>query len=97
MTRQEKMRAKRGMSGSVRNYNQHLRQAAAAAIEPLEQRVMLSATPSWLATNGVATWDSSTHILTVTGSATITADPGSDAPLVTVSGPGATLIIQPAG
>ena len=56
---------------------------------------MLSSTPSWLAPSSAATWDSSTHAPTVTGSATIIANPGSDDPEVTVSGSTAALTIEP--
>ena len=53
-----------------------------------------AALPSWLDSNS-ATWDASTGTLTVTGPATITADPGTDEPLVSVSGSAAALTIQP--
>jgi hypothetical protein len=54
--------------------------------------------PSWLtpANAFVATWNSLTKALTVTGAATITADPGpADLPSVAVSGPSARLGILP--
>ncbi|MGO9914629.1 MAG: beta strand repeat-containing protein, partial [Isosphaeraceae bacterium] len=51
--------------------------------------------PSWLATGSAATWNAGTKTLTVTGAATITADPGSDAPNVVASGAAAVLTIQP--
>lgn len=89
------LRAKRKRSGFVYSSHHGLQRAAAAAVEPLERRVMLSSTPSWLDPNSAATWDSSTHVLTVTGAATIVANPGSDNPQVTVSGSGAALMIEP--
>ncbi|MGO9913133.1 MAG: beta strand repeat-containing protein, partial [Isosphaeraceae bacterium] len=51
--------------------------------------------PSWLATGSAATWNAGTKTLSVTGAATITADPGSDAPNIVASGAAAVLTIQP--
>jgi hypothetical protein len=51
--------------------------------------------PAWLATDSVATWNPSSHVLNVTGPATIIADPGADAPAVTVNGGSAVLTITP--
>jgi YD repeat-containing protein len=94
------MRAKRKRSGSVHRSSRceeaALGRAVRAAVEPLEKRVMLSSgTPAWLDSSSAATWDPNTHALTVTGPATIVADPGADEPLVTVSGFGAALTIEP--
>jgi hypothetical protein len=52
--------------------------------------------PAWLASNSAATWNSTTHTLTVTGAATIIADPGSDEPMIVASGSAAQLAITPA-
>jgi hypothetical protein len=52
--------------------------------------------PAWLGADSVATWNGSTHALNVTGAASIVADPGADAPLVTVDGASAVLTIDPA-
>jgi ELWxxDGT repeat protein len=52
--------------------------------------------PAWLAADSAATWNSATRALLVTGEATITADPGAAAPIVTASGPAAVLSISPA-
>jgi hypothetical protein len=52
--------------------------------------------PSWLSAAGnAASWNSQTKALTVTGAATITADPASDQPAVTMSGGSAVLTINP--
>ncbi|HEY2587063.1 MAG TPA: choice-of-anchor tandem repeat GloVer-containing protein, partial [Tepidisphaeraceae bacterium] len=52
--------------------------------------------PAWLTTGSQATWDASTHTLTVTGAAVINADPGADEPNIVESGAAAQLVIQPA-
>ncbi|MDR3660266.1 MAG: hypothetical protein P4L86_07680, partial [Mycobacterium sp.] len=52
--------------------------------------------PSWLAPGSAATWNASTKTLSVTGSATIIGDPGSDSPTIVASGVSAQLTIQPA-
>ncbi|HEY2585627.1 MAG TPA: fibronectin type III domain-containing protein [Tepidisphaeraceae bacterium] len=95
------LRAKRKRSGSVsgssRGKSSAVEQAARAAVEPLERRVMLDGSnPAWLAAGSAATWDASTHTLTVNGAATIVADPGADAPNVVASGSSARLTIAPA-
>jgi hypothetical protein len=51
--------------------------------------------PAWLAPGSAATWNAAGKQLTVTGSATIIADPGSDLPLVTATGAAALLTISP--
>ena len=51
--------------------------------------------PTWLAPSSNATWNVTTKALTVSGSATITGDPGTDMPIVTASGPAAVLTIAP--
>lgn len=77
--------------GSARALRQ-LGRAAAAVVEPLERRQLLSG-PTWLAAGSLATWDSSTTTLTVTGAATIIADPGPDEPNIIASGSAAQLTI----
>jgi hypothetical protein len=62
----------------------------------IESRVMLSANPAWLNSDGAASWNASTATLTVTGSATIIADPGADEPNIVASGTAAKLTIAPA-
>ena len=52
--------------------------------------------PAWLAAASVASWNSSTKVLTVTGAATIIADPAGDTPTVNASGAAAILTINPA-
>jgi endonuclease/exonuclease/phosphatase family metal-dependent hydrolase len=52
--------------------------------------------PAWLSPGSAATWNASTKTLTVTGAATIIADPGSDSPNIVASGSEAVLTIQPA-
>ncbi len=51
--------------------------------------------PSWLASNSVAVWNPSTQILSVTGAATIIADPGTAEPIVQASGPSAAVALNP--
>ncbi|MDB5320798.1 MAG: hypothetical protein JWN40_2429 [Phycisphaerales bacterium] len=51
--------------------------------------------PAWLAGPSAATYNSNTHTLTVTGSATIVADPGAELPIINASGAGAQLTINP--
>jgi Fibronectin type III domain/FlgD Ig-like domain len=55
---------------------------------------IVSVGPAWLATNSTATWNATTHALTVTGPSTIIADPGTDEPLITASGAAAMLTIN---
>ena len=43
--------------------------------------------PTWLSSSSVATYNSSSHILTVTGATTITTDPGAAEPIIEASGP----------
>jgi hypothetical protein len=52
--------------------------------------------PTWLAPGSAASWNISTKALSVTGAATVIADPGSDNPSVSASGAGANLTINPA-
>jgi len=56
----------------------------------------LQTLPSWLAPGSAVTWNASTKTLTVTGAATIIADPGSDSPNIVASGTAAQLTINPA-
>jgi uncharacterized delta-60 repeat protein len=51
--------------------------------------------PQWLSADSAAVWNSATKHLAVSGAATITADPGADAPIVDADGPSANLTIQP--
>jgi hypothetical protein len=52
--------------------------------------------PAWLSAAGnAASWNSQSKALTVSGAATITADPASDQPAVTVSGAAGVLTIDP--
>jgi hypothetical protein len=52
--------------------------------------------PAWLSASGSdASWNSLTKTLTLTGRATITADPAAEAPLVSASGAVAVLTIEP--
>jgi hypothetical protein len=50
--------------------------------------------PSWLATGSAVNWNSSTSTLTVTGAATIIANPGSAEPNIVASGTAAQLSFQ---
>ncbi|MGO9464182.1 MAG: Calx-beta domain-containing protein, partial [Isosphaeraceae bacterium] len=62
----------------------------------LQLLTVASNLPSWVTSpSGGATWNSATHTLTVTGAATIIADPGSDSPNIVASGAAAVLTIQP--
>ncbi|MGO9468335.1 MAG: endonuclease/exonuclease/phosphatase family protein [Isosphaeraceae bacterium] len=56
----------------------------------------LETLPAWLAPGSAVNWNSSTKTLTVTGAATIIADPGSDSPNIVASGTAANLTINPA-
>ena len=56
----------------------------------------VSTLPAWLGAGSVATWDAGTKALTVTGAASIIADPGADAPIITANGAAAVLTINPA-
>jgi hypothetical protein len=51
--------------------------------------------PAWLAPGSAATWDAGAHALTVTGPATIIADPGADEPVISASGASAHLTVAP--
>jgi hypothetical protein len=52
--------------------------------------------PAWLSPSSDATWNASTDTLTVTGAATIIADPGTASPKIVANGSAAVLTIQPA-
>ena len=52
--------------------------------------------PAWLGAGSVATWNATTKVLTVTGAASIVADPGTDQPVITAGGSAAVLTINPA-
>jgi hypothetical protein len=52
--------------------------------------------PAWLSTTSQATWNTATQVLTVTGAATIIADPGGAEPIVQASGTAAQITINPA-
>lgn len=51
------------------------------------------APPAWLAAGSAATWNPTSKTLTVTGAASITADPSADLPTINVGGAGAALTI----
>jgi hypothetical protein len=57
---------------------------------------ILTVYPTWLSTTSVATWNPTNQILTVTGAATIIADPGSDEPIIEASGSAAVVTLDPA-
>jgi hypothetical protein len=48
--------------------------------------VVTKTNPAWLSPQSVATWNASTHTLTVLGPTTIIADPGTDEPIIQASG-----------
>jgi hypothetical protein len=48
--------------------------------------VVTKTNPAWLAPQSVATWNASTHTLTVLGATSIIADPGTDEPVIQASG-----------
>jgi hypothetical protein len=50
--------------------------------------------PSWVGAGSAATWDSSTHVLAVTGPITIASDPGTDQPIIEASGAGAVVTLN---
>jgi hypothetical protein len=53
--------------------------------------------PAWLGAGSIASWNSATGILTVTGASSIVADPGSAQPIVEANGSSAVVTINPAG
>jgi hypothetical protein len=61
----------------------------------LTASVSVTTDPAWLSPRSIATWNTSTHILTVTGAAAIIADPGSDEPIVEASGSAAVITLDP--
>ncbi|HEY2585517.1 MAG TPA: choice-of-anchor tandem repeat GloVer-containing protein, partial [Tepidisphaeraceae bacterium] len=69
---------------------------AASESAAYAQTIAAPLLPSWLAADSLASWDAATHTLTVTGSAVIDADPGTDEPNIVESGSAAQLVIQPA-
>jgi len=54
-----------------------------------------SSLPAWISPTSVATWNPTSHILNVTGAATIIADPGTDEPIVEAGSASAVLTIDP--
>ena len=56
---------------------------------------IIAAPPSWLGSGSAATYNASNHTLTVTGMATIIADPGSDLPTIIAVGSAAQVSIAP--
>jgi hypothetical protein len=50
---------------------------------------------AWLSAGSSATWNSSSHALSITGPATIIADPGSAEPVITQSGSATQLLVMP--
>ena len=61
-----------------------------------EASTALTTVPAWLSAGSVATWNPSTHILTVNGPTSIIADPGADEPIVQASGD-YSITLDPAG
>jgi hypothetical protein len=55
----------------------------------------LTVDPTWLSTASIATWNAATNTLTVTGPATITADPGAAEPIIEASGSSAAVAFDP--
>jgi hypothetical protein len=55
----------------------------------------LTVDPAWLSPSSIATWNSTTQVLTVTGAASIIADPGTDEPIVQASGSAAMITLDP--
>ncbi len=51
--------------------------------------------PAWMSPSSAATWNASTHTLTVTGAAMMIADPGTDSPNIVENGSAAQLTIDP--
>jgi hypothetical protein len=51
--------------------------------------------PAWLSSNSIASWNSGTRTLTVTGAATIIGDPDAYNPIIDASGAAAVLTINP--
>jgi hypothetical protein len=58
--------------------------------------VTMTVIPAWLSTASAATWNATSHVLTVTGAATIIADPGTDEPIVEANGSTAVVTLDPA-
>jgi hypothetical protein len=56
----------------------------------------VGALPAWLGAGSAATWDPETKVLTVTGAASIVADPASDAPVINAGSAAAVLTVNPA-
>jgi hypothetical protein len=52
--------------------------------------------PAWLGSGSAAIWNSSNHVLTVTGATSIIADPGSDQPIIEGNTSSAVVTINPA-
>jgi hypothetical protein len=52
--------------------------------------------PAWLSTISIATWNTMSHVLTVTGATSIIADPGTDEPVIEASGSAAVVSLDPA-
>jgi hypothetical protein len=52
---------------------------------------VIIASPSWLGSASVASWNPSASVLTVNGPTTITGDPGADAPIIQASGSSASV------
>jgi hypothetical protein len=56
-----------------------------------------SSLPAWMQPGSAATWDGGTKTLTVTGAASIVADPGSDEPMIVANGAAAQVTVAPVG
>ncbi len=88
------------LSGNLTSYSWG--ESAQSVIETANERPAIFAKlpaasgNSFLAAGSQATWNSTTHALSVTGPATIIADPGSSQqPAVTISGSGSQLLVMP--
>ncbi|HEY2588261.1 MAG TPA: glycoside hydrolase family 25 protein, partial [Tepidisphaeraceae bacterium] len=85
-----------GLSGSVTYYAVATNAGGATSAAASTGVTINPAPPAWLAAGSQATWNASTHTLTVTGAAVIAADPGADEPNIVEGGSAARLVIQPA-
>jgi hypothetical protein len=67
-------------------------------LTPVDGGVTISGgLPAWLsAGSGAATWNASTHTLTVSGAATVIANPAADLPIIYLNGNSAVLTFAPA-
>ncbi len=76
----------------------YLGNAASASDLPINTNGQLAqALPAWLTPDSSAVWNQGSKILTVTGAATISADPGTDQPNIVATSAAAQLTIAPSG